>query len=524
MAPYQSLPFQGFGKGLNLRDKPDAVDPAECIDALNVLFSDRGAIEQRPGYDNFTSSALTNRVESLEAFYTTSGTRQLLAGCGTRLEAVKTDGTVIASATGLTSAVWDFARFGQPNSEVAYAGNGTDTLRKWTGTEWTAPTATVDEVGGKAMPKAGALCVSPADNRLVAGGFSTTTGGPNGAVSSPSHVFFSEAGNPEAWESTAYIQFTPGDGERVQAVIAWKEFVFVFKETKFFVIPPPTTDSEGRPVFNYRPVEGGAGLVSPRAVVAHPSGIYFMARNGVYRTAGQEPELISSAIEPIWSGDTSPFYKGGTLAHGSITNCAMGTWEDRIYLAFPTAEANNRTLVYDPQFEWWGLYNIPASCLTNFRIGSTTELVFGYASGEKLIGRHAPSYTSDDGTAITSRFRSGWPDFESASVKKIRASKIWGTGEVGMGVDFDFTIQPAELTSLDMTGSTGSVLGGEGILGGEGFLGDIASDLVPAYRHKAVRGTTFSMYFENSTLDQSWSIHRVEQLVSGLRDPAILTA
>lgn len=517
MSRYTPYPFQGFGAGLDLISKPDAIDPASCIDALNVLFGERGAIADRPGYDNL-GSALTNRVGSLEAFYTTSGTRQLLAGCGTRLEGLSSAGAVVASATGLTNAVWDFARFGQPNAEVAYAGNGSDTLRKWNGSEWSAPTATVDGGGAKAMPKAGALCVDPSNNRLVCSGFSTTTGGPNGKVSSPSHVYFSEAGDPEKYESTAFIQLTPGDGERVQAVIAWKEFVFAFKETKFFVVDQTGVDPEGKPEFDYRPVDSKAGLASPRAIVAHPTGVYFMARNGVYRTTGQEPELISSLVEPIWSGDVSPFYTGGTLAHGSITNCAMGTWEDRIYLAFPSAEANNRVLVYDPQYEWWALYALPASSFASFRVANNEELVFGYASGTNSVGRHAPSFGNDDGTAITSRWRSGWFDLENPDVKTIRSSKIWGTGEVGMGIDSNFTINPGVIEALDMSGSTGSTFEGTGTWEGEGYFEDTTTDLVEEYRGISEEGTTFSVFLES---EESWSLHRLEHLVRETRDPDI---
>ena len=91
MSPrYQSLPFEGFGRGLNLVDKADSVDPAECVDVLNVTFSQRGAIESRPGFNNLTSSELTKRTESLSAYYTASGTRQLVAGCGSRLETIST--------------------------------------------------------------------------------------------------------------------------------------------------------------------------------------------------------------------------------------------------------------------------------------------------------------------------------------------------------------------------------------------------------------------------------------------------
>jgi hypothetical protein len=514
---YSSFPQQGFGSGLNLVAKPDAVSQEECIDCLDVTFGERGAIEQRAGFDNLTGSALTNRVGSLESYYTTSGTKQLLAGCGTRLEAVNTSGTVIASATGLTSAVWDFARFGQPNAEVAYAGNGTDTLRKWSGTEWSAPKAKVDGEAEKAMPKGGALCVSPDDNRLMVAGFTTTTGGPNGTTSSPAHVYESEAGNPEEYESTAYEQLAPGDGEKIMAMVPWKEFVFVFKETKFFVRTRPTTDSEGKPIFNYRAVEGGAGLASARAVCAHPSGVYFMSRNGVYRTTGQEPELISSLIEPIWSGDASAFYGGGVLAHSSITNCAMTAHEDRIYLSFPTSEANNRTLVYDPQFEWWSLFSLPCSSLASFRISSKAELVFGYASGSNHIGRHSSSYTNDDGTAITSRWRSGWFDLENPDVKTIRASKVWGTGEVLMGLGHDFRQDAGSPEPLDFTDPTNPVWE-SGKWESETWAEPQA--LGQVQRRVAARGTTFSTYFANQVKDRNWSVHRVDHLLREVTKPS----
>jgi hypothetical protein len=505
------------------------VDPAECIDAMDVLFSDRGAIQQRPGYDNLTE-ALTNRVGSLEPFYTSSGTRQLLAGCGTRLEALSTAGAVVDSETGLTNAVWDFARFGKPNAEVAYAGNGTDTLRKWNGSEWTAPTAAVNAEGAKAMPKAGSLCVWPSGgNRLVATRFSTTTGGPGGAISSPDHVWFSDPGDPESWHTTEpeenQVQLMPGNGEPIQACVAWKEFVFVFKETSFFVFYAVGSPNDS-PEFLFRPVDAGVGLVSPRAYCIHPTGVYFMARNGVYRTTGQEPELISSAVEPIWSGEASPFYTGGTLATGSIANCAMGAWEDRIYLAFPTAEANSRVLVYDPRFEWWSLYSIPASCLTSFRVGSREELAFGYASGANKVGRHSTAYTNDEGTAISSRWRSGWFDLGNPDRKTIRESKVWGTGVVEIGLDSDFTVVTGNRETLDMSGSSGSLFEGDlGVFEGDnGFFEDFASALVGTQSREACneQGTVFSLYLASSTLDQDWSFHRVDHLLREIRKPSVV--
>jgi len=517
MPRYTPFAFQGFGGGLNLQAKADAVDPAQCIDALNVNFSDRGAIQQRDGYAALTGSELTNRADSLCAFYTSTGTKQLLAGCGTRLEALNASGEVSKSATGLTGGPWGFVRFGQPNEEVAYVGNGSDTLRKWTGTEWKAPTATVDKEAGKAMPKARYLAVQSPDNRLVATGFATTTGGPNGTTSSPSHVYFSDAGNPESWTSLNYEQLTPGDGEAIQGCIAWREFVFVFKETKFFVFYGNGTDAEGSVEFNRRPVEAGVGLASPRALCAHRTGVYFLDRKGVYRTTGQEPELVSSAIEPIFVGEASHFYTGGTLAQGKITNAAMSAFNERVFLSFPTEEANNRTLVFDPNFEWWSLYDLPCAALTTFRPSNAEELIFAYASGAKKIGRHSTAYTNDAEAAITAYWRSGWFDLGSPDIKKIRASKAWGTGKVRMGVAHDFERGVGTLSELNME-STGAPEWSKKEWGG--FEWGEPKGLVLAHRRIAQRGTAFSMYFKNETKDQEWSLHRIEHLVSGVEDPS----
>jgi hypothetical protein len=310
---YEPIPFEGFGAGLNLSAKADAVGPTEAVDLLNVTLTEREAIQSRDGYAALTSSALTNRPASLEPFYTSSGTKQLIAGCGTRLEAVNTSGAVVASATGLSEGVWDFARFGAPGSEYVYAGQGNDTIRRWDGASWTAPAN---------MPAAGALAVLSVEqgNRLVVGRFNTTTGGHN-------------------------------------------------------------------------------------------------------------------------------------------------------------------------------------------------------------IGRHSSSYSNDDGNKITSRWRSGWSDLGIAAVKTIRETKAWGSGVVRLGVAHDFQNATGWLDEIDMDeAANGTTFGGSETLGGSGVFGDVTGELNPVLRRRAVRGTVFSTYLENSRLDQDWSLHRLEHNLRDVRIPSIKEA
>lgn len=518
---YVPVSFSGFGRGLNLRDKVDAVSEEECVDALNVTFTERGAVKQRDGYAALTASTLTNTVASLEPFYTSSGTRQLIAGCGTRLEAIATNGTVTASLTGLTDSTWDFARFGAPGGEYIYAGGGNTVLKRWDGSSWSSIAST---------PQGGALAVMAVSqgNRLVVGRFNGTAGGPTGgaSTSNPSRVYFSDAGAPETWTANNYIDFSPGDGEKVQGIIAWREFVFVFKETKFFVIYGTSLDTAGNPVFQWKAVDAGVGLASPRALCADEKGVYFLDRTGVYMTNGQEPAKLSDLIDPIFLGGSSSFYQGGELLHSEITNASMWTHEKKVYLGFTiTGTTNSRTLVYDPIYEWWSLYDLPASCGASFRIGSKAEMVFGAASGSKHIYRHSDAYTADVSTAISSRWRSGWFDYDNSDVKRIRETKVWGSGKVTIGTGADFG-EAANTKFLDFgesvfgtwgDGSSASDTWGDGS-GPDVWGGGIATTtLEPRIARVAVRGTVFSTKFTNNTLNQGWAVHRLTHHLAGQR-------
>ena len=90
---------------------------------------------------------------------------------------------MVASATGLAGGPYTFVRFAAPGSELAYAANGTDTLRQWNGAAWSAPTGTINGAAGGALPEAGAVCVTSGTNRLVATAYGTNTaGGPGRGV------------------------------------------------------------------------------------------------------------------------------------------------------------------------------------------------------------------------------------------------------------------------------------------------------------------------------------------------------
>ena len=528
LTPYQ---FGNFSGGLNLADKSDVVKDSEAIDLLNVSFSKVGAVSQREGYVEFTGTALTNRVDSLSTYYTTAGTRQLLAGCGTRLEAIDTSGGIVASATGLAGGPYSFARFAAPGAETAYAANGTDTLRKWNGTAWSAPTATVNGVAAQPMPEAGTICTMANSSRLVATGYGTNTaGGPGGAAASsnPSRANFSNAGDPEAWTVGVggfFVDFHPGDGEQIMGACTWRNFTFVFKESKFFVVTGERLDAQNLPVFDWYAVDTGVGLGAKQAVCVSRDGVYFMGRQGVYFTNGSQPSLVSGAIAPIWTGDVEPYFQSGVLNHAQIALSRMAWHDERVYVSIPTgtATACDRVLVYDVVHGWWSLYDLPASALVSWRQGNLSELHFGYSSAGNEVGRLTLSATDDKGTAITSRWRSGWFDYGAPLEKTVRRTEIWGVGELEVQFSTDWQVAATSTATVEL-GDDGSsdvwtTSPSDVWTTSPTDVWTGAGQISRAVANRSPRGTTFSTEFRSTPSTTAWSVHRVARHLRKFRPP-----
>lgn len=565
-AGYRSFDDKDFSGGLNLRDKADAVGDKEAIDLLNVTFAERGAMRQRDGYVDLNAVDLTNRVDSMTAHYTTAGLRQLILGAGTRIDVLDNTGGVVGSQAGLTRGPWTFAQFGDPTRELVYCANGVDPLVRWDGAAFAlgAALATVNGVAGQALPKAGAVCITAstpgstsgtnASNRLVATAYGTqTNAGPGGTQSTPSRVHFSNAGQPETWETDGdpgdtatsrpprgrnFIDVTPGDGEFVIAAVTWRELVFVFKQTKFFVLWGEGTAGDGTPTFQVREVVNAVGLASAQAVSVGRDGVYFANRRGVYRTSGGDPVLLSDIVSPMWTQDPEVYFRSSPINLARLDLTRMLWHMERIYYAVPTgtANANDRVLVYDTQRQYWSLYDLPAAALASFRASPIPEVHFGYSAGPQRVGHLVLGATSDRGATISSRWRSGWTDYGSSQVKTLRETKLWGKGAVIVGFSTDFyrneraTLDThfgpigSDWTYAELTarGGTYAALGVDFVayadLTNNRPLASAPDDAMVRY---ATRGVVFSTQFTNSPSEPAWSVHRMARHLREIREASV---
>lgn len=420
---YQDRPAALFSGGLNLRDSYEQMEPNQAYDLLNVTFDNRGGVKSRPGYAAFTAAG-TNRYDSMAAFYTTGGTKHLVAGAGNRLEVFDSTGAAVTSSTSTapTANPHYFTRFGGPTKTVMYAANGTDKLRTWDGTTWATPTFT----GLTNSPKGKYLAVTPWDNRLVNARLTGSTGGSN-----PSTVFFSDPSVPDTWQTYNWVDLTPGDGEQIMGVCTFSNYLFVFKESRFFVFYGTTVSPEdGTPEFNYRAVEAGVGLASPNALCVAPDGVYFLADNGIYKTDGGLPVLVSGLIDPLFTGSLPALYGGSQI---TATGARMAYHNLQVFVAA------GPLLMFDLRNQSWTVWDIPASAMCQFEVsGSLPDLMFAYSSGANRIGRVSSSYATDAGANISSRIKIAFNDLGEDNHKTIRESKVWGTGAVRFGIADDF--------------------------------------------------------------------------------------
>lgn len=329
----KAIGFPTFG-GLRLDLALDEVGANNSIYQHDVDWDGSlGKIRTRDGFQKLNASAASGEYRGL---YPHSALRLLatkrISGSENKLVALDKEGTEKATtALAVAEAPSTFASIGTPTGTFSYQRSFTALAKviKFDGTTFTEPTATIENVNletgesetpltGKAMPLARHMVGWPdADNVLVFANTSGTTGGPNGASSSVSHVWFSKPLAFESFEESAFIVLGAGDGEEITGLCVYGGQVYVFKESRFWVVSPPSTNEHGQPVFSFREVSLGSGSRIKQVLTEHlketsdnicwasQDGVFFCTTDGIYQTTGGSPSKISQELKPL--EETVPF-------------------------------------------------------------------------------------------------------------------------------------------------------------------------------------------------------------------------
>lgn len=500
-APPKPIPFTEFG-GLILNRPLDDVGADNAIDLLDVDWgSSLSMLRTRQGASAFSPA---DAASSYDALFGHSLVR-LLARRGTTLYVLNDEGKEVAGKEAVVSAKHlAFAKLGTPAASYTYVADQENTLKRYDGADFTSPTAKVGEAAGVAMPKGRFLAVWPdGGNRLVVAG-TPANGGPAGAISSGSHVWFSMPGNGEEYEATAYVQLNPGDGEEITGCVAFGGMILVFKETRCFIFFGVSADNDGKPIFNFRSVELGTRMRAPGAkraenVVAGTDSVYFVTDHGVYATTGGEPSLLSDDLEPLSSSQALVGPALTTLGERRWVNAAGIAYQgEALYVGLESGGVVDRLMKYDLRKGAWTIYTAALNSFVawNEQTNSRARLFFsGTGAGNRRVYFYTPATDVDASAAdLDPRWQSGFYELEDADEKVLVNAKMWGTGEVTLKVADDY----GEL--------------GKGTV----FKLGVAPKIDQAQQQKGQSGTLFSHQFSGAA---PWSVQRLDRYLRETRVP-----
>lgn len=329
------------------------------------------------------------------------------------------------------------------------------------------PTITyVTKAGGaqtlKQSPRGNVACVMPDGNRLAIAGFGYGTDGPGAFASDPSLIFWSTAGDPMTWNEFDYERLRPGDGEKIMGITVFRNQMYVFKESAFFVFTGIGSKNDGTAKFYYRSVETGVGLAVHNGLVATEDGLFFIGRDGIYVTHGSEPELVTDLLgDSMRLARDRAFLPRGLPADLRVDYTSIGYARGRLYIGVvplvggaPAPDTDGMsegpavTLVHDVAQGWWASFSLPMYAMAAGPMG--LEFCTGgkpHADKASAVWRITDRSRRKDfnspvhaGLNISCRVVTGFVDAGSSVVKTAQAAKLWGSGIVDVKILGDYGV------------------------------------------------------------------------------------
>lgn len=378
----QAASMREFTGGLNLRADQFQLGTNESPDILNMDVDPRGGIRLRKGVSPW-GVPFTGDIHSVMAFY--GATDQVLVASGSQ----------VAWSTGGS---WtNFVELNTTTDPIVtaqfksnlYLQNGTDKPVKWTGA--TATRLNQGYSNDFALPTDGNMPIARAIASHNGHVFVANT--LEGGTRYPSRVRFSHPNFPESFRQTDWFDVDPGvDGDEIVALVPFTDHLLVFKKKSVYLIYGFDAES-----FQLQALSREVGVVSPNAVAATPTGVYFFAwPSGLMRYDGRG---LSWAFEKL-----VPLLDSGDIPQNRLDEVTAGWIQNRVWLSVPDIEGGKVTYVLDPTLSKSGSW-------TRFGLDLGALFQFGSDDGDRL-----PLAVSGDRLLVLEQFEQEFDDFGDGPV------------------------------------------------------------------------------------------------------------
>jgi hypothetical protein len=266
-------------------------------------------------------------------------------------------------------------------------------------------------------------------NRLFLAGFS----------SSPSTVWFSDAGEPEGYAPSFNFQVRTNDGDFITCLKSYSTRLYIFKQKSFHIL---TGDNPND--FFLQEVTDQYGCLNNRCAVVYDDILVFLDRKGVIMWNGAALTVLSQKVQSFFDQmNYNVALQTACMVHDKIRNQVL------ISIPYQGATQNNLILVYDYLVGAWTTYQGPTiTALTQAQGYLSTKYAFygdnlGRVNyfGPSLLGDNAQGFTAyfqsrflhDMGESVTKQFRRLYIDIQAPSVTlsfSINFYQDYGTSQV----------------------------------------------------------------------------------------------
>lgn len=426
-------------RGLNLVADPQEAGGETAVDLLDVAVDRVGRVRTRPGSVKFNTSASSGIYFGGLTAGNYGGTDMLVAinnGAGAEhtIDTFSTAGVRSAAVAtfpvGWGSNNLDFANLGTATASYCYIASPEDTLQRFSGT------ALANSTGKPRLVEATPW------GRLAQANYTQPTDSPSGADGSLHTVFFSSPLDPGTYDAADWVDLRPGDGEEIHALVSWGDMLFAFKQSAMFVFYGISTDSTGGAIFNYREVALTMGLATPGvfsrplSAVAGPDGVYFVSPSGIYKTTGGPPVEVSARVRPIFAGSAA-----SSLVRDADSRMQLTWVGERLFGLYENADGEFQALVWDRLVDEWSVWSRPGGVagvqMTAWTGPSAIKepaLFYTQAVTNMNIYTLTEAATTDDGSAISWHWQSGFYDLGTPNSKRVGPLELWGIGTVTASV------------------------------------------------------------------------------------------
>jgi hypothetical protein len=244
------------------------------------------------------------------------------------------------------------------------------------------PVPSQDDAGNEILAQPVPVLIGPVQDLMFA------VGDPN----RPGVVYYCLPGEPDHWPADGWLEVCSPTEELMNGGL-FSGQAFVFSRERLYYLYPNLTQSG---TVSSSPTGCKKGINARWFFTVGRGGIYFGTNDGIYRTGGDDPTLISRDIEPLFRGETvNGYFPIDFLAENLLR---LEVFRQDLWFSYRDSHGDQQVLLYSLLDQKWRHYAFGNPIVVPFTEGANENAVLILGANNGSAYTHAG--TSDAGIAI----------------------------------------------------------------------------------------------------------------------------